>query len=598
MIADLLRGVELYGLTGEAWFTLAVVAGAVALLLAEKLGPDLVMFSALCVLVVAGVLDPKSAMAGFGDSATATVGVLFVVAKAVEETGAMSLAATVMFGRARTVGAALARFVVPTTVLSAFLNNTPLVAMLIPVANGIARNLGASPSAFLMPLSFAAILGGTCTLIGTSTNLVVAGLMEQQGMVPMGMFEIGWVGIPTAIVGVIYLLTLGRRLMPERSDPLTQARASAREYLAELEVAADSPLIGRSIEGANLRHLEGLFLAELRRKDGTSLRPVAPEDRLQAGDHLVFTGVAGRIKDLSALPGLVATGSVPEPSHGLYEVVISHNSTLVGRTVRGSQFRRKFDAAILAVHRAGERIEGRIGDIALKPGDTLMLSASPGFQTTWRDADDFYLVSEVPFEGQPRYRKAPLALVALGIMVAVPTLTGVSMLVSGMATLVFMLATGCVSPRSAREAINWSVLLLIASAFGVSEALVRSGAAQAIAEVVIHAHALAGPYGLLGAVYLFAMGFTLIISNAAAVALVFPVAIAAAEGAHLDPRTFAMTITMAASAAFATPIGYQTNLMVYGPGGYRFTDFLRVGLPLNVLCFLVAVVFIPWAWPL
>ncbi len=587
-----------WGLAPAGWFTLAVVAGAMTLMLLDKLGPDLVMFSALSILVVAGVVDPAGAMAGFSDSSTATVGVLFVVAKAVQETGAMALVSSMVFAGAKSVSSALVRLVVPTAVLSAFLNNTPLVAMLIPVTSGIARRMEVNPSKLMMPLSFAAVLGGTCTLIGTSTNLVSAGLMTQAGMDPMGMFEIGWVGVPTAIVGVIYLLTVGRRLLPDRADPFTSARANAREYLAEVEVAGDSPLVGRTVEGASLRHLPGLFLAEIRRRDGEVISPVAPEDRLEPHDHLVFTGLAGRIADLTSMPGLVPTNTPPVPGQGLYEVVISHGSGLVGRSVRGSQFRRKFDAAILAVHRAGERIEGRIGDIVLRPGDTLMLSASPGFDLTFREHEDFYLVSEVPSDGQPRYQKAPIALAALAVMVLVPTITGVSMLVSSMAALVFLLGTQSVSPRAARDSVNWPILLLIASSFGVSEALTRSGAANAVAGVLVSANELLGPMGLLAAVYLVSTVLTAVISNAAAVAIVFPIVLATADAADLAARPYVFALTMAASAAFASPIGYQTHMMVYGPGGYRFQDFVRVGLPLNVLCFAVAMLVIPQVWPL
>ncbi|MCB9680456.1 MAG: SLC13 family permease [Alphaproteobacteria bacterium] len=598
MMEAFLFELHVLGLDLNGWLTLAVVLAATVLMAAERLGPDLVMFSALCVLVVAGVVEPREAMVGFADPATVTVGVLFVVARAVQDTGSLSQLAAWLYGNTKDATVALLRLVLPTAALSAFLNNTPIVAMLIPVATGFARRIGTSPGKLLMPLSFAAMLGGTCTLIGTSTNLVVSGLMERQGLAPLGMFELSWVGLPTAVVGILYLLTAGRALLVDRLDPLASAQAEAREYLAEVEVASDSPLIGRRVEAAGLRHLPGLFLVEIRRATGDLLRPVAPEDVLMAGDHLVFTGVAGTIKDLTAMPGLIPTGEIPDPGQELYEVVVSHNSGLVGRTVRGAQFRRRFDAAILAVHRAGERIEGRIGDIVLRAGDTLMLSASPGFRRAWQQGDDFYLVSELAYDGQPRYQKAPIALMSLALMVFLPAFTGTSMTVSSMAALVILLATQCVSPRSARDAVNWPVLVLIGAAFGISRALVDSGAAQGIADVLITATQPFGPYALLAGVYLLTMVFSLFISNAAAAALLFPVALTAAVSSGLDPRPFAIALTMAASAAFATPVGYQTNLLVYGPGGYRYLDFVRVGAPLNALCFAVTMVVVPLVWPL
>lgn len=597
MLEALLFELTVLGLDVNGWLTLLVVLGATVIMAAEKLGPDLTLFCALCVLVVAGVVEPREAMGGFADPATITIGVLFVVARAIQDTGALSQVAGWMFGRTKGLTAALARLVLPTAVLSAFLNNTPIVAMFIPVATGFARRIGASPSKLLMPLSFAAMLGGTCTLIGTSTNLVVSGLMEQQGLAGIGMFELAWVGLPTAVLGLLYLIVVGPRLITNRLDPVASAQAHAKEYLAEVEVALDSPLVHRSVGDAGLRHLPGLFLVEIRRTDGETVRPVAPQDVLEGGDHLVFTGDAAMIRDLTSMPGLTATGETPDPGQNLWEVVVSHHSSLVGRTVRGSSFRRRFDAAILAVHRAGERMEGRIGDIVLRAGDTLMLTASPGFRATWRHAEDFYLVSEVPSDGQPFYQKAPVALLALALMVILPTTTELSMTVSSMAALVILIATQCVSPRAARESVNWPVLMLIGSAFGISQALVDSGAAQAIADVLIGASAPWGPYGLLAGVYILGMTFSLFISNAAAAALVFPVALSAAHTAGLDPRPFAIALTMAASAAFSTPIGYQTNLMVYGPGGYRYLDFVRLGAPLNLLCFAIAMAVVPWIWP-
>lgn len=598
MIASLLPDLVLLGLSAEAWFTLAVVAAATVLMILDRGGPDLVLFLALCALVVVGILEPRAAMAGFADPATVTIAVLFVVAQAVQDTGGLALLSSALFGRTESARGALTRLVGTVAGLSAFLNNTPIVAMFVPVATGFARRVGASPGRFLLPLSYAAMLGGTCTLVGTSTNLLVSGLLEQTSQAPLRMFELTWVGVPTALVGMVYLVTLAPKLLPDRDDPFAEAQAKAREYLAEVEVAEDSPLVGRTIADAGLRNLPGLFLVEIRRADGARIQPVAPEDRLRARDHLVFTGIASRIKDLTSMPGLTATGEVPDPGHNLYEVVVSHNSWLVGRNVRGTNFRRRFDAAILAVHRSGERIGGRIGDIVLRPGDTLMLTASPGFQRTWQHARDFYLVSEVPFDGQPRYQRAPLALLALLVMVATPGLFQIGMTVPAMAALIVLLVTRCISPRAARAAVNWPVILLIGSGFGIARALEVTGAAAGIADLVVRGPGALGPLALLASVYVLGTVLSLFVSNAAAAVLLFPVAAGAAQAAGLDVRPFAVALAMAASAAFATPIGYQTNLIVQGPGGYRYLDYVRVGLPLHLLAFGVAIAVIPWVWPL
>lgn len=587
----------LLGLGLAGWLTISVVVGATALMAMEKGGPDLVMFSGLSVLVVGGVLTPAEALVGFARPEVATIAVLFVVAAAVGETGALRLVSQVLFGKTQSPGRALLRLVVPTAVLSAFLNNTPIVVMFIPVVRAFALRIGQSPSRFLIPLSYAAMLGGTCTLIGTAANLVVSGFLVQQGLEPLGMFELSWIGVPTAIAGIIYLTTVGKRLLKPRLDPMDIATEQFKEYLAEVEVIYDSPLVGRTVEANGLRSLPGLFLVEIRRGEDERIAPVAPEHLIEGGDHLVFTGDASTIIDLKSFPGLVPT-QAQMGDEELYEVVISHSSPLIGRTVRGAEFRRRFDAAILAVNRAGERIEGKIGDIILSAGDTLILTAAPGFRRTWRHSEHFYLVSEVPTEAAPRYRKAPLALGSIAIMVLLPSIFGMPMLISAMMALLVLLATRCITPRAARAAVNWQVLVLISSAIGVAAGLEKSGAAGLFGNLLAETYGVLGARGLLVVLYVTTVALACFISNVAAAAFVFPVAMTAAASAGLDPRPFAIALALAASAAFATPIGYQANLLVQGPGGYRYLDFTRVGLPLNVVLLAIAATLIPVFWPL
>ena len=583
----------------QGWLSLAVVVGATFAMAREKLGPDLVMFCALAVLVVTGVIEPAQATRGFSETAVITIGVLFVCADAMRETGALRLVSRLVFGNAQTPTAALLRLTLPTAFLSAFMNNTPIVAMFIPMVRSFALRIGVAPSKLLIPLAYAAMFGGTWTLIGTSPNLVVSSQLERAGLASLGMLEIAWIGIPSTIVGLIYLLTIGQRLLPSHADLLESVAEESREYLVEVALVKNSPLVGSTIEDAGLRGLRGLFLAELRRADGSVVRPVAPEDVLETGDHLVFTGDASQVGGLlSSVPGLVAVEDVELQERGLFEVVISHRSNLVGRTVREVDFRRRFDAAMLAIHRAGERIEGRIGDIVVLPGDTMMLSASPGFRRTFRNSASFYLVSELPAETPVRYDKANLTLITLAGLVIAPTVFGVPMLVSAMAALFLLLVVfRAISVRGARSSIHWTVLLLIGSAFGVASALESSGAAAALGHTLVNVTAPFGPRATLAAVYVAGVVFASFISNAAAAALLFPVAITAAHAGGHDPRPFALALAMAASAGFSTPIGCQPNLLVYGPGGYRYLDFTRVGLPLNLLLGTVAVVGIPWLWP-
>ncbi len=417
----------------------------------------------------------------------------------------------------------------------------------------------------------------------------------------LGMLEIGSIGLPSALLGIAYLALVGRHLIPDRTAPSEQLQSEARDYLLELGVAPDSPLVGASVEDAGLRALPELFLVEVRRADGRVLRPVAPEDTLQGGDHLVLTGVATTVEDLlSQFPGLHPIEEDPKDllaERQLFEVVLSHRSPLLGLTVRESDFRRRFDAAILAVHRSGERLQEKIGDIVLQPGDTLMLSASPGFRRSWQNSVAFYLVSEMRAEPPRRYRRARIVLATALAMVLLPALTGTPLLVAAMGALVLLLGTNCIGLKTARTAVNWTVLVLIGSAFGVAAALEESGAAEGIARLLLSLTDSMGPHATLAAVYVLGVVLASFISNAASAALMLPVALLAAELQGVDARPFAIALAMAASAGFSTPIGCPPNLLVYGPGGYQYLDFVRVGLPLNLLFFGVAMVGIPWVWP-
>lgn len=595
-LAQILSSMPLHG-----WWTLAVLVVMTAVIARDRLGPDLAMFCALGVLLATNSIGPERALQGFANKAIVTIGALFVVAATIKETGALTLISGLLFGKTQSAWGGLVRMVVPTAALSAFINNTPVVVMMIPAVRDFAKKIDERPSRFLIPLAYASMLGGTCTLIGTSANLVVSGLLEQNKLPKLNMLDISWVGIPTMILGVVYLLTIGHSLLQARVTPRESLQDEPKEYLAEVRLAPDSPLVGRSIQGAGLRNLPGLFLAEIRRQEGQIIRPVNPQTRLQAGDHLVLSGLASTVQDLQSFPGLLA---VDEPTaeiegeRGLFEVVISHRSNLVGRTVRDVGFRRRYDAAILAVHRSGEPLHQRIGDIVLRPGDTLMLSASPGFYDTYRNHAGFYLISSVPNSAPARYRNAHISMLALATLVLLPTFTDIDMLTAAMGTVVFFLATRCISPRGVRQAIDWSILLVIGSALGLANALQDSGAADVLGQLLVHVTEGLGPIAILAGVYILAVFCASLLTNAAAAALVFPIALQAAAVAQLDPRPMAIAVALASSAAFATPLGSNALLLVSGPGGYRYRDFLKVGLPLNLICLAVTITILPWVWPL
>jgi di/tricarboxylate transporter len=570
------------------------------LLASTRIGADVILWGAVTLLVVLGIITPTEALAGLANEGMVTVGLLFIVAAGLRETGGMHLLTQRILGRPQSLWKAQFRLIVPIAAMSAFLNNTPLVAMLLPVVGDWARRLRLSVSKLMIPLSYATILGGTCSLIGTSTNLVVSGLLARTTDLPsLGMFDIAWVGIPCAIVGLAYLLLTSRWLLPERR-PVFSVQDDAREYTVEMQVEAESPLVGQTIEQAGLRHLPGVYLMEIDRA-GEVLAAVSPEERLCANDQLVFVGVVESVVDLQKMRGLApATDQVfklahPRLKRRLIEAVVSDSCPLVDKTIRDGRFRNIYNAVVIAVARNGERIHKKIGDIILRAGDTLLLEAHPSFVEQQRNSRDFFLVSQIQNSAPRRHERAWTAVAILVAMVSVVTIGWLSMLNAAMLAAGLMIITGCCPSAIARRSVDWQVLLVIAAAFGMEAALKKSGAASAIASTLLE---LAGPnpWLTLAIVYGITMLLTEVITNNAAAALMFPIAMATAASLGVHPMPFAIVLMMAASCSFSTPIGYQTNLMVYGPGGYRFSDYLRIGIPLNVLLWITSVLIIPLVW--
>jgi di/tricarboxylate transporter len=592
----------------EAWFTLAVVVVLIVGLARAWAAPDLLLLAGLTVLMAVGAIagtdklpSPSDAVAGLGNSGLVTVGALFVVVAGLVQTGAMAMITQPILGRPQSVLAAQIRLMLPVSGLSAFLNNTPVVAMFMPVVDEICKKTRISPSKLFLPLAYAATFGGICTLIGTSTNLVVNGLLIANAKTSgLQMFEIAWIGVPCALLGFGYLLLVSRWLLPDR-QPAISLSDDPRQYTVEMIVQPGGPLVGQSVEGAGLRHLPGLYLLEIER-GGEILAAVGPHERLGGGDRLMFVGILESVIDLQKIRGLaLATDQVfkldsPRSQRCLVEAVVSDRCPLVGKTIREGRFRTLYNAAVVAAARSGKRIGGKIGDILLQPGDTLLLEAHAGFIEQQRNSSHFFLVSGVANSAPPRHERAWLALAVLVAMVAVVTAGWLDMLAAAMLAAGVMLLTHCCTAGEARQSIDWSVLLVIAASLGIGRAIESSGAADAVAKTII---GLAGghPWLVLLGVYFVTTLFTEVITNNAAAVLVFPIALAAAESLGVNYMPFVIALMIGASAGFSTPIGYQTNLMVYGPGGYRFSDYLRVGIPLNVLFMAVTVGLAPLIWP-
>lgn len=590
---------------------IAAVLAVLALLAFTRIAADAVLAAALTALLAIpiptdtgwkmGILSPKDAFSGFSNTGMLTVGVLFVVVAGLRETGGIDWIAAKLLGRPKGERSALIHLMMPVWGMSIFLNNTPVVAMMIPAVQDWSKKLKFSPSKLMIPLSYAAILGGTCSLIGTSTNLVVAGLVISQTDLPaLGMFDITWVGLPAALVGASFLIVFGPKLLPNRGSGDTTLN-DPMEYALDLVVPTGSSMAGKTVEQAGLRSLPGCFLVEVER-EGEVISAIGPEQVLKAEDRLLFVGVVESIRDLANTRGLaLATNQVlkldsPRFRRRLFEAVVAPGSPLASNTIKESRFRNRYNGAVIAVARNGERLRGKLGDIRLLGGDLVLVEADPGFMDRVGSSKDFLLVRPLEDSTPRRHSRAPIALAILISMVAFATFEVYSMLVAALLAAGAMVLTRCCTLTEARRSIDWSVLIVIGAALGLGKAMDQTGAAKLLADGVL---GIVGshPWLVLMAIYAVTSILTEIITNNAAVALTFPIAHASASTLGVDFMPFIIAVMIAGSASFATPLGYQTNLMVYGPGRYTFADFLRIGIPMNVILGITTVAITPFMFP-
>jgi di/tricarboxylate transporter len=586
----------------QAWLTVALTVGTLLTLMLSRISPEIVMMGVLTVLAVTGVLTPNEALAGFSNAGLVTVAAMFVVAAGIQASGGVDLFVHHILGRPQSERRAQLRMALPVIGLSGFLNNTPVVAALIPALNHWSKRINVAPSALMMPLSYAAILGGTLTLIGTSTNLVVDGQYQQlTGKPGFGLFDIFPVGAATAAAGLLFILLFFSRLLPPRESP-DETFADPREYTIEVAVAINGPLVGKTIAEAGLRNLQRVYLVEIER-EGSIVTAVPTEERLRGGDRLVFAGDTEAIMMLHRINGLIPSIddeapaiSKATPERRLVEAVVSAQCDCVGQTIRDARFRDRYGAVVLAVARNGKRVAGNLGSIQLRPADTLLLEARPAFVSRQRYTRDFLLINDID-EERPRHERAWLAWGILLAVVLVAATDLVSMLNASLLGAGAMLATRCCSVAQARRALDLPVLITIGASFALGTAIQTSGLAAIIATNVLAA-ANGNPWLLLLLVYLVVSMLTEVVTNNAAALMMLPIVLAMTSAAGLNDVPYVMAVMMAASASFATPLGYQTNMMVYGPGGYRFSDFLRVGIPMNLVACAATVLVIPLVWSL
>lgn len=578
----------------EAWLTLAVIGAAVAVLTRDMISPAVAFTAAVVLLLVAGVVTPAEAFQGFSNPAPITVAALYVLARAVERSGALQTIVRATLGAGRSVRTALARLTVPVAAASAFLNNTPIIAMLAPQVENWADERGESASRYLMPLSFAAILGGMTTLIGTSTNLVVSGLLQAEGHEPFTMFELTGVALPIAVAGLALNILLAPKLLPDRLPPRQEARSGGRGFSVRMIVEPGGPLDGTGVAGVQAALPEARIVYFER--DGEGAGQISPEKVLKGGDYLTLIGDTDAVLDLHEVPGLASSQQPHLPyefrsaRHAYFEAVIAPESRLVGRSLADVRFLARYQATVVAIHRAGEPVHGPLAREPLKPGDTLLVISDRGFAERWRDRNDFLLVSRLGAPAPPFTPKAGI-VVAIGAAIVLGAGLGVlPILHLSLLGAVALVLFGILTPNQARDSIDFDVIVVIGAAFGLAAAVEASGLGRGAAGLVADTLGGLGPQGAMAGIVISTIALSSLITNNAAAALVLPIAISTAATFGIDARSAAVAVALSASASFMTPIAYQTNLMVYGPGGYRFGDYARLGTPLTLVVLAVLIV--------
>jgi di/tricarboxylate transporter len=590
-------------MTFEIVLVLAILAGAVACFATERLPVDLVALLVLSALLGSGILTPEQAVSGFSNTATVTVAAMFVLSAGLVRTGVVSLlgkrlTAVGRLGLRPTLIALMALI----GVVSAFINNTAALAIFLPIVLGMARDTGISPSKLLIPLSFASMFGGVCTLIGTSTNILVSSIAAQHGLPPIGMFELSPLGLVLFAVGALYLLTAGVRLIPDRraGADLTQSYGMG-DYLTEILVLPESPAVGRPLRESPLVRDLDLDVLEIQR--GGRLLPAPGAETVLAADDLLRVRCdVQKIRQAEKQEGIVLKSGLKwrdddlrSSEAALLEAVIVPGSALEGKTLKEAGFRQIYGGTALAIRHRGEVMRERLGLTRLQSGDVLLVEVRLDRVEALKRNPDFVVISEIGLD-EPRRGKLLLALAIVAGAVALAALDVLPILGSAILGSVLMVLTRCITLDEAYQAIEWRVVFLLGGILPLGVALQTTGAARLLSSLLVDTIGAWGPLALLSAIYLLTSLLTEAMSNNAAAALLAPIAISAASALGVDPRPFLIAVTFAASSSFMTPVGYQTNTLIYGPGHYRFGDFLRVGTPLNLLFWLIATLLIPYFW--
>ena len=581
---------------------LVIMAGTIMLLFLEWVSADVIGLGIMLALIFSGLLPAEEAFAGFGSTTVMMILGLLIMTAALERTGVVSAVGRAIMRRINTQPEQLLLIIMVSAAgLSAFLSNTASTAFFLPIVLGVAQRSKSSPSRLLMPLAFSTILASSLTLISTSTNVVVSGVMTQYGLEPIGMFELTPVGIPIIIVGIAYMYLIGRRLIPDRFPPGSLAIDSEHAYITEVVILPDSPLIGQTLSESEIGRELDLTVLRIMRDNKRYLIP-GPNTMLKADDLLLVEGLRDDILEVKERTGIdlkadhkLADPEVEEEEIQLAEVIVMPGSPLIGRTLKGFRFRERFNGQVLAINRRGETIRRKLSRIPLKVGDTLLVQAPP--ENLGTRLNDYALRVIGSVESAPGTRRARQAIAIFVGVLTFGTLNIISIPVAVILGTLLVFMTKCITPQEAYRRIEWTVIILIGSMLSLGVAMENTGTAEYLASLIVDYAGGLGGIGLLSAFFVLAVLLTQPMSNQAAAIVLIPVAIQTATQAGLNPRSFAMMIAVAASCSYLTPLE-PASLMVFASGRYKFMDFLKVGALLTVVIYLIAILLVPLLWPL
>ncbi|OKL40801.1 SLC13 family permease [Pontibacter flavimaris] len=591
-------------MTVEIGIVLGIILLAVILFVTDRLSMDTVALLTMVLFMVTGILTPAEGFAGFSNPATITVGAMFIISSAIFKSGVLNSVGTSLtrIGRNSYLLCLLALMLI-SGALSAFINDTAVVALLMPVVIQVSRDIRVSPAKLLIPLSFGALLGGICTLIGTSTNILVSGIAQAQGLEPLRMFEFLPAGIIFLVVGVVYMFLLGRHLLPDRKHTESLSEEfNLGDYLTEIVLLPNSPLVGVPLQRSSLvRDLDIEVMQVLREKERLQVFPALI---LRANDVLKVRIGVEKLKKLKQQQGVILKSErrfrdedVGMYDSMLYEAIVTPNSYMGGKSLKELNFRAyNYGASVLAIRHRDEIVHDRLAHVKLSAGDVLLIAANSDQAEKLRQNNDILIISQTVRSNFDYTKIVPVLLISVGVVLAAATGL-VPIVLSAMVGAVVLVIFGCIKPKEAYNAIDWKVIFMLGGVLSMGAALEKTGAAKLLAEYLILGAGEHGPHVLLSAFFFITFMTTNFMSNNATAALLAPIAIVTAQELGVSERPFIMAVAYAASLSFMTPVGYQTNTMIYSPGNYRFSDYLKVGTPLNLLLWLLASLIIPYFFP-